>query len=577
MARLLHWEDSGRALSASCFGMCLATARWDAENRRSRSHVMRSATNARWAIGAVAVSLAASACQGAVAEEDTGVFSASWIPVEKTLEPGNVNDVEGAKVFDMIMRGLMKYDPETGGAKHMVAKKIESDDARNFTITLKKGFTFSNGEKVTARSFVDAWNYTALATNKQVNAPFFSVIEGYAKVHPASGKPTATTLSGLHIKNDQTFTVKLKQKFSTWPSTLGATAAYPLPRAFFDDHAAWLKKPIGNGPYTVRSYTKGSVMKLRKWDGYTGLDEAENGGVDLTVYSSSDKAYDALRSGKLDFLDGIYSPSQVSQVKSEFGDRYISQPAGTLSTLAFPMYDKDWNAAGMDKVRRGLSMAVNRVDITNYLQNILTPATDWTSPVLGEAGGYKIGLCGKTCTHDPARAKKLIEDGGGLPGGKMTITYNADAPNKPWVDAVCGNINKVLDQGTVCTGVPVPTFTELLNRITSGKMNGPFSATWTMDYPLIQDFLQPLYYTGAAANDTKFSNKNFDRLVDEANAATDTGQAISKFQDAERILAQQMPAIPLWYVNGNAAYAEQLSDVRLSPSGIPVYSEIDVD
>ncbi|MGK5512385.1 ABC transporter substrate-binding protein, partial [Brevibacillus formosus] len=76
----------------------------------------------------------------------------------------------------------------------------------------------------------------------------------------------------------------------------------------------------------------------------------------------------------------------------------------------------------MEKVRRGLSMAINRQQITDQIyQKTRTPATDWTSPALGNQGGYKSGLCGDACTFDAASAKKLIQDGGGLPGGRITL------------------------------------------------------------------------------------------------------------------------------------------------------------
>ena len=58
-------------------------------------------------------------------------------------------------------------------------------------------------------------------------------------------------------------------------------------------------------------------------------------------------------------------------------------------------------------------------------------------------------------------------------------------------------------------------------------MTGPFRAGWQMDYPLIQNFLQPLYYTNASSNDGKWSNPEFDKLVDEANAETDTAKAVA--------------------------------------------------
>ncbi|NXY95656.1 ABC transporter substrate-binding protein [Streptomyces sp. BR123] len=541
---------------------------------------MRAATHAKWAAGAAAVVLAASACGGGGGSGgggESGIVSSSWGDPQNPLEPANTNEVQGGKVLDMIFRGLKRYDPKTGAATNMLAENIETADNQNFTITVKDGWTFSNGEPVTAQSFVDAWNYGANVTNKQNNAPFFGDIAGYDDVHPASGEPKAKTMSGLVVKDARTFTVALDKKFSTWPETLGYQAFSPLPKAFFTDHTAWLDKPIGNGPYTVDSYTKGTGMKLRTWDGYPGPDKAVNGGVDLKVYTDNNTAYTDLISGNLDLVDDVPA-SQLKNVKNDLGDRYINQPALIIQTLTFPFYDPQWGKAGMEKVRRGISMAINRDEITKQIfRDTRTPAKDWTSPALGEKGGFNPALCGDACTYDPAAAKRLIQEGGGLPGGRMTLTSNVDTgSHRAWMDAVCNSVNNALGQGPVCTVNPVGTFADFRNQQSSYKLTGPFRSGWQADYPLIQNFLQPLYYTGASSNYGKFSDPQFDKLVDEANQEGDPAAAIAKFQDAERILAAQMPAIPLWYQNGSAGYAERLSDVALNQFSVPVYDQIKV-
>ncbi|MFC9925609.1 ABC transporter substrate-binding protein [Streptomyces sp. NPDC127190] len=542
---------------------------------------MRGISRARCAVCAVAVALAAAGCGGGGGSggggNGGGVLSSSWGDPQNPLEPANTNEVQGGKVLDMIFRGLKRYDPKTAKAENWLAQSIDTKDSQTFTIKVKDGWTFSNGEKVTARSFVDAWNYGASLKNNQKNAYFFGYIEGYDKVHPDSGSQSAGTLSGLNVVDDHTFTVRLRQKFSGFPDTLGYAAFAPLPRAFFTDHAGWLSKPVGNGPYTIESYTKGSQMTLRKWDGYPGSDKAQNDGVTLKVYTDNNTAYTDLMAGNLDLVDDVPA-AQLKNVKSDLGDRYINTPAGIIQTLAFPYYDPAWNKAGSEKVRTGLSMAINRKQITETIfSNTRTPATDWTSPVLGTAGGYQAGLCGKACDYDPAGARKLIQQGGGIPGGQVRITYNADTgSHKEWVDAVCNSINNALGNGTACVGNPVGTFADFRNQIGQHKMHGPFRAGWQMDYPLIQNFLQPLYYTDASSNDGKWSNKNFDHLVDQANAQTDTGKAVDLFRQAEGVVRDNMAAIPLWYQNGSAGYSQRLSHVALNPFSVPVYNEIKV-
>ncbi|MFH9661971.1 ABC transporter substrate-binding protein [Streptomyces sp. NPDC017248] len=542
---------------------------------------MRGSTRVRRAVraaSAAAVALAAAGCAGVGAGGNGGaVLSSSWADPQNPLEPANTNEVQGGKVLDMIFRGLKRYDPRTGEARDWLARSIETRDSRNFTVRLKDGWTFSNGEKVTAHSFVDAWNYGASLGHNQKNAYFFAYIDGYDKVHPATGRQTAATLAGLKVLDDHTFTVRLNQKFSGFPDTLGYAAFAPLPRAFFTDHAAWLRKPVGNGPYVIESYTKGSQMYLRRRADYPGPDKARNDGVTLLVYTDGNTAYTDLLAGNLDLVDDIPA-AQLKNVRSDLGDRYLNTPAGIIQTLAFPYHDKAWRTPGAAKVRTGLSMAINRAQITGTIfRSTRTPATDWTSPVLGRAGGYAPGLCGRACRYDPAGARKLVKEGGGIPGGRLTLTYNADSgSHRQWVDAVCNSINNALGDDRACAGNPVGTFADFRNQIGRHTMPGPFRAGWQMDYPLIQNFLQPLYYTGASSNDGQWSDPRFDRLVDRANAETDPARAVVLFQRAEEVVRDAMAAIPLWYQNGSAGYSERLSDVALNPFSVPVYNEIKV-
>jgi oligopeptide transport system substrate-binding protein len=546
---------------------------------------MPAATRVRWAlVVATSVALVATGCGSSggggggsgASGSGGGVVTAWWGDPQNPLEPANTNEVNGGAVLNMIFTGLVSYDPKTSAPGNANADSITSSDQQTWTVKLKPGWKFSDGTTVTAKSYVDAWNYGALATNKQLNSSFFAYIQGYDQVAPASGNPTAQTMSGLKVVDDNTFTVALTQKFSTWPATLGYSAYVPLPASFFSDHAAYLNKPVGNGPYEITSWTKSSKMQLRPFTGYSGTNKAKNGGIDLKVYTDTNAAYADLLAGNLDVNNGLPN-SALKTVDSDLDGRFLNTPAGIIQTISFPLYDPAWNTAGAKMVRQGISMAIDRPTITKVVfTNTRTPATDWTSPVLGEAGGFKEGLCGETCTYNPTKAKQLIQQGGGIPGGQLTISYNADGPHKEWVDAVCNSINNALGNTKACVGNPIGTFADFRNQVTTKKMTGAFRTGWQMDYPLIQDFLQPLYFTGASSNDSGYANPQFDSLINQANANPDKTAAITQFQDAEKLLIPDLPAIPLWYQNGTVGWSSKVGNVLLNPFSVPVYDQITV-
>ncbi|MFW6693739.1 peptide ABC transporter substrate-binding protein [Streptomyces sp. MAR4 CNX-425] len=547
---------------------------------------MRRATRASWTACVVCAALAATACGsdsgdgGGGSSGGDGIVTAQWGDPQNPLEPANTNEVQGGKVLRLITRGLVVYDPETAEPQNMLAESIESDDQQNWTVKVRKGHRFSNGEPVTAKSFVDAWNYAANIKNQQVNSSFFKYIEGYDEVHPtdAGAEPTAQKLSGLKVVDDYTFTVKLSQKFSIWPDTLGYAAFAPLPRAFFDNHDAYLDRPIGNGPYKIDSYTRGSSMKLVKDKKYKGDDKAKNDGVELKVYTDQNTAYTDLQAGNLDVADELPA-GQLANAESDLGDRFINQEAGIIQTLAFPLYDDDWGGEENVDLRRAISMAIDREAITKQIYNdTRVPAKDWTSPVIGEKGGFDPTICGELCRYDPKQAKKLIQDAGGLPDGKLTISSNVDTgSHREWMDAVCNSINQTLGKENACVVNPVGTFADFRTQVVDREFTGPFRSGWQMDYPLIENFLAPTYYTGASSNDGEYSNKEFDNLIDEANAAEDTAAAVEKYKDAERLLAEDVPSIPLWYQNGLAGHSDRVSDVKLDPFSVPFYPDIKVN
>jgi oligopeptide transport system substrate-binding protein len=115
----------------------------------------------------------------------------------------NTTEVGGGKILTAIYAGLVSYDAE-GAISNEVAESIETEDSTTWTVTLKDGWTFTNGEPVNAQSFVNAWNYGGVGANGQSSNYFFDNIVGYEEAN-AEGS-TATTLSGLTVVDDLTFT-----------------------------------------------------------------------------------------------------------------------------------------------------------------------------------------------------------------------------------------------------------------------------------------------------------------------------------------------------------------------------------
>lgn len=103
------------------------------------------------------------------------------------LFPTTSNEQNGIAVLRALFSGLVQFDWATNEPYNLVADTITSDDGgQTWTITIKDGWTFHDGEPVTAESFVNAWNYGALGANGQQNNSFYANIVGYDELNPSS-------------------------------------------------------------------------------------------------------------------------------------------------------------------------------------------------------------------------------------------------------------------------------------------------------------------------------------------------------------------------------------------------------
>lgn len=115
---------------------------------------------------------------------DDGVVSAQ-ISEPEHLFPTNTNESNGIQVLRSLFTGLVQYDPTNNEMFLANAESVTSEDGGlTWTITLKPGWTFHNGEPVTAWSFVNAWNYGANTANAQQNNSFYAGIAGYDELNP---------------------------------------------------------------------------------------------------------------------------------------------------------------------------------------------------------------------------------------------------------------------------------------------------------------------------------------------------------------------------------------------------------
>ncbi|MFB7844771.1 ABC transporter substrate-binding protein [Microbacterium sp. NPDC056052] len=524
-------------------------------------------------VGALALAGCSSKSGGGDATASAGgnskaIVTANGTEPENPLLPANTNEVGGGRILDSLFAGLAYYDAK-GKLVNDMAEEIKVDDASNLTIKLKQGNTFSNGEKVTADSFINAWQYGAKFSNKQLNSSWFSDIEGFSA-------DADSELTGLKKIDDNSFSIKLSSPVAAdFASRLGYSAYYPLPAAGLKDMAAFGEAPIGNGPYKLandKAWQHKVQIDLVKNDTYKGARQPKNGGLTFVFYASEDAGYADLQAGKLDVMDNV--PATALQTfESDLGDRAVNQPAAIFQSFSIPGNAEHFTGDEGKLRREAISMAIDRAAITKTVfNNTRTPASDFTSPVVA---GWSDSVKGSdVLKFDAKKAKELWAEADKISpwSGTFQIAYNSDSSHQPWVDAVSNQLKNNL--GIDASGNPYVDFASLRKDVNDRVIKTAFRTGWQADYPSQYNFLQPIYGTKASSNDTDYSNPEFDKLLASGAAASDQAAALADYKKAQEILFEDMPAIPLWYNNVTGGYGKDVSNVVFGWNSVPLYYNI---
>lgn len=483
------------------------------------------------------------------------------------LRPGNTNDFWGGAVDSLLYAGLTTYDTHTGRAVNLVAKTIETKDQRHWKITLKPGWTFHDGEPVTAKSFVGAW--TAAVRLGAANAYFFTdllKITGANEVGPGKDR---TEISGLRAVGDKTIEITLDEPNTNLPLVLGYTAFFPVPESVIESNG-WKKykeRPIGNGPYRMaESWKHNEYIKLAKYSAYPGPNKGKADAITFKIYSDPRTAYNDALAGNLDVAS--VPPARLGSASADFDKRYVRAPSSRFVFLGFPLWKPEYQDL---RVRKAFSMAIDRKQIAEILyHNTVIPAKGLVTPLIRI--GHRDDPCGEPCEFHPVKAKRLLNESG-FSAKTVELWTSSGTGDDDWVTAVANQLHRALGVDVSIKKEPWAQYNE---TTTDRKVTGPYRLGWLMDYPSPEDYLGPLYATNGSSNGTGYSNKDVDKLLAQAAAASSPDAAVPSYHKAEDLILKDLPIVPLWFGTNQYVHSERTSKFSFDALSYLKYGEIEV-
>lgn len=277
----------------------------------------------------------------------------------------NLTRFEGENVTKALFEGLVKVDVRTSELLPGVAQKWDHDRAcTRWTFHLRSGTKFSNGEIVTAQSFVDGMTRAAAGAAASDTAHFMDGIEGYAAVHgTADGQaPTATRLAGVFGPDDRTLVVKLSSANCEFDKLTVQPVFSPVPKAAgkADPASPYFSEPIGNGPFKMREpWSHGASIVLVRNDLYYGtkprLDRVEL--TILPVEQAVETEYANFQAGRADWAR--IPTAALTEARTTYGPRkeLLAEPRFGVSYLLVNVANPPLNNV---KARQAISLAIDR-------------------------------------------------------------------------------------------------------------------------------------------------------------------------------------------------------------------------
>jgi len=471
--------------------------------------------------------------------------------VEPTaIDPYNSQESEGTNVNKAIFEGLVSLDNATAELKPGVAQTWSRDDAcKVWTFKLIPGTQFSNGEPVTAQSFIDGMTRAAVQKAASDTAQFMSDIAGFDAIHGTTSAPgTATTFSGLAAPDPNTLQVTLGVPNCDFDKKTLQPVFGPVPKVAgtAEAHSTYADMPIGNGPFKMKEpWQHDKSITLVRNDLYHGT-KASLDEVDFTILPSQnalDLEYKNFQAGQADFArippelqpqaKSVYEPQGQFIKKEVYGINYL-----LVSTFNAPLNNAD--------SRKAISYAIDRDSIiSGVFKGFQTKATSLIPPQFKEY--FQPGVCSE-CTFDVAKAKDFAAKGGLKPGTHVSLLFNTGGGHEAWTQAIKQQLEQNLGLVVDYNGIP---FKELLAKEAAADSAGIYRAAWSADYPSVDDFLRPLLSKTSfppGDNRGRYSNDQFETLINAGLSAKDQAAKVKAYKDAEKLaIDTDMGLIPLWY------------------------------
>ena len=466
----------------------------------------------------------------------------------QSLDPHIATGVPEHHIISSLMEGLVHKDGETLEPRPGVAKSwVISADGRVYTFYLRQDARWSNGDLHNAHDYVWSW-WRALqpALGNLYAYMYFPIANAKAYY---DGEISDFSQVGVKALDDYVLQVTLTEPIPYFLQLLDHYSTYPVHRATIEKFGTadqrgtrWTFEGniVGNGAFKLKEWKINRRITVERNPHYWN---AENVRLNQVVFYPTENVTTEermFRAGQLHY-SGI--PSDKIQAYSQSDDPSLRiQP---YLGVYFYRLNVDKPQLSDKRVRRALGMTINRDQLVSQItKGGQIPAYAITPP--GTMGYYPES----DLAFDPEGAKKLLAEAG-YPNGEgfptTEILYNTSEGHRKIAVALQQMWKKHLNIDVILLNQEWKVYLDTV----SNHHYGIARAGWIGDYVDPNNFLD-MFLCNGGNNRTHWCNPEYDQIIlQQVPKAQTHQQRLELFQQAENILLDEMPVIPIYIYTSN--------------------------
>lgn len=495
--------------------------------------------------------------------QDTLIFARGGDAV--SLDPSEVTDNESENVAQSVLETLTTFaDGETTTEPMLATQWQESEDGLTYTFTLREGVQFHDGTDFNADAVV--FNFDRWMTGSGENFPMYGTVFGGYEGDESHNIASVTAI------DESTVEITLN---NPQPTLLKDLALTPLsissPSAIEESGEEYRSNPVGTGPFVFQEWQRNERIVLEKNDDYwaDGLPKLEQ--VIFRTIPDNSARLNALLSGEVDLVAGLDSES-YAQVEGDSELMLFARPPLNLGYLGMTLTHEPLNDP---IVRQALSHAVNKdAMVEAFFGEGAIPAKNAIPPAVE---GYNDDI--EPYPYDPERAKELLAEAG-LPDGFEMELYAmpVSRPYMPDGEKVAEYLqSNFADIGVDATIVSFEWATYIEQALNGEAQT--FLLGWTGMNGDADNFIHTLFHGDniGSTNSTQYDNEELNALLDEARTITDQEQRNELYRQAQVILHEDPPVIPLVHTSPALAGKQNITGFDPHPTGRVMTTEIEFE